>query len=105
MEEILKRLGVPIENWIVSIFAAVLIVFYRVYEPDEPLSKRKTIRVVIMGLSSALLVPGLVVYWAKVQNPFLAAVITGLSVYCFEPIMEKAKSKLMTKIDKTDGSN
>ena len=105
MEEILKRLGVPLESWIISMFAAVLIVIYRVFEPEEPISKRKTIRIVIMGLTSALLVPGLVVYWMKVENAFLAAVITGLSVYGFEPILEKCKTYLITKIDKENGSN
>ncbi|WP_031526998.1 hypothetical protein [Dyadobacter crusticola] len=104
MEEILKRLGVPIENWIVSIFAAVLIVFYKVYEPEEALGRRKTIRIVITGLTSALLVPGLVVYWAKVENPFLAAVFTALAVYCFELIMGGAKKYVSNKIDKSDGS-
>ena len=104
MEEILKRLGVPIENWIVSIFAALLMVFYKLYESDESLSRRKTIRIVITGLTSMLLVPGLVVYWAKVENPFLSAVFTLLSVYCFDLIMEKAKKYVKTKIDQADGS-
>lgn len=104
MEEILKRLGVPIENWIVSIFAAVLIVLYKVYEPDEPLGRRKTIRTVITGLTSAFLVPGLVAYVAKVENPFLSGVFTILSVYSFEQIIKAGRKYVTNKIDKANGS-
>jgi membrane protein CcdC involved in cytochrome C biogenesis len=103
MEEIFKRLGVTIEGWIISIFAAALIVIYRIYEQDEPTSRRKRVRIVIMGLTSALLVPGLVVYWAGVQNAFLSGAITGISVYCFELLIDLAKKKVTSTLrDKTN---
>jgi len=98
MEEILKRLGVPLKSWIISVFAACVIAIYRIFEPEEPISKRKMIRIVIMCFCSALLVPGLVVYWMKVENPFLSGVTTGLTVYCFEPLLELGKRKLINKV-------
>jgi len=97
MEEILKRLGVPVESWIISVFAACLIAIYRIFEPEEPISKRKMIRIVIMCISCALLVPGLALYWMTVKNPFFSGVLTGLSVYCFEPLLDLAKNKFINK--------
>lgn len=104
MEELLKRLGLTIEGWIISFFAASLFAIYRIYEQEEPTSKRKRIRIIIMALTSALLVPGLVVYWLKVENAFLSGAITGLSVYCFELIMDIAKKKVANKLNNTDGN-
>jgi len=105
MEELLKKLGLTPEGWIISFFAAILFAIYRIYEQDEPTSQRKRVRIIIMALTSALLVPGLVVYWLGVQNAFLSGAITGLSVYCFELIINLAKKKVTEKLNKSEDGN
>lgn len=105
MKEIFERLGVSIEMWIISFFTACLIGIYRIYEQEEPTSRRKRIRIIIMSISSALLVPGLVVYWMHVENAFFSGAITGLVVYCFELIIDIAKNKLVKKLKDTENGD
>ena len=104
MEELFKRFGVPPEMWIVSFFSATLFTLYRIYETEVAPSKRKVISMLIMGLVSALIVPGVVIHWLGVTNPSIAAMITGAVVYSFEQVMHAVRGKLLKKIDSEDGN-
>jgi len=99
MEEFFKRFGVPIEMWTISFFAASLITLFRIYETEVPPSRRRIISMVIMGLVSALVVPGVVIQVFNIQNPSVAAVITGGVVYSFEQVMQVIRAKIVKKID------
>lgn len=106
MEEIFRAFGVKAEMWIVSCFSAVLFTIYRIYETETPVSVRKRVSMVIMGLVSALLVPGLVIHWFKIENVFTAGAITGVVVYSFEQVIQFAKSAVLKKLtDKDNGTN
>lgn len=99
MKELLERLGVPNESWAVSAFAAMLIVFYRIFDSENPLSARKTMRLVVIGFVCILLVPGVLVYVLRISNPFATGVLTALSVYAFEPLMEILKNRFLKKVN------
>ena len=51
------------------------------------------------GFISALLVPGLIVHWFNIGNPFVAASITGITVFGFESIVAVLKKRLVNKLD------
>lgn len=105
MEELFRKFGVPPIMWIVSCFSASLFTLYRIYETDVAPSKRKIISMLVMGLVSALLVPGLVVHWLNIENPSVAAVITGGVVYSFEQVIHAFRQIILKKInDKGDGT-
>lgn len=104
MEEILKALGVKVETWIISAFAAILFGLYRIFEPEEPLTTRRIITVVIMVAIAGLLVPGLIVNWFNITDPFMAAGITGITVIAFEQVIALAKRKVLNRVEK-DGDN
>jgi hypothetical protein len=104
MEELFKRLGVPPEMWIVSFFSSTLFTLYRIYETEVSPSKRKVISMLIMGLVSALIVPGIVLHWLGVTNPSIAGLITGTVVYSFEQVMHAFRGKLLKKINDDDGN-
>jgi len=105
MEDFFRKFGVPSMMWIVSLFSATLFTLYRIYETDVAPSKRKIISMLIMGLVSALLVPGLVVHWLKIENPSVAGVVTGGVVYSFEQIITALRAIILKKItDKSDGN-
>lgn len=99
MEELFKRFGVPAEMWIISFCSASLITLFRIYETEVPPSKRRVISMVIMGLVSALVVPGIVIQVFNIQNPSVSAVITGGVVYSFEQVMHVIRAKIVKKID------
>jgi len=106
MEELLKQIGIRLEElgvraetWIISLFAAILFVLYRIYEPETPPTRRRIVSIVIMGFISALLVPGLIVHWFNIGNPFVAASITGITVFGFESIVAVLKKRLVNKLD------
>lgn len=106
MKEILDRIGVQGEMWIVSFFSATLFALYRVYETELMPSRRKVISTVIMGLISALLVPGLVVHIFNITNVFTAAAVTGVTVYSFEQVVSIARSIVLKQLkNKDDGNN
>lgn len=99
MEELFRRLGVPIEMWIVSFFSSTLFALYRIYETEVTPSRRKRISILIMGLVSALLVPGLIIHWFQIENPSVAAAVTGVVVYSFEQVIHAARSIVLKKIN------
>lgn len=106
MEELFRKLGVSIESWVVSFLASTLFTLYRIYEAEVPPSYRKRISIFIMGLVSALLVPGLIVHWFQIENPFVSATVTGVTVYSFEQVIQAARTTLLKKVnDKSDGNN
>ncbi len=100
MEEILRNIGVRVETWFISLFASILFILYRIFEPDQPPATRRVISIIIMGLISALLVPGLVVHWFNITNAFVAATVTGITVYGFEQVVSALRKMLINKIDK-----
>lgn len=100
MEEILRNIGMKVETWFISLFAAMLFALYRIFEPAEPPTRRRVVSVVIMALISALLVPGLVVHWFNITNAFAAATVTGITVYGFEQVVTGLRKILINKIDK-----
>lgn len=103
MEELLKRItgmGVSIESWLLSFVVASLMALFRIFESDVAPTARKQKAIIIMGLTSCLLVPGLVVYWMKIDNAFVAALITGLTVYTFEQALHLAKDRFLGKFKK-----
>lgn len=107
MEEIFRSIGVKVEMWIVSFFSAALFTLYRIYEPENAPTTRKVISMVIMGLISALLVPGLVIHIFKIENVFTAGAVTGITVYGFEQVIALAKGMVLRKLsnegkDETD---
>jgi len=103
MEELLRNLGVKAENMLMSFFAATIFVIIRIYEPEVPLSRRKVIYVITSGAATALLVPGLVVYWFKVDNAFMAGFATAVVVLSFEFIVQIIREKVIRKLkDKDD---
>lgn len=106
MEELLRRMGVSSEMWMVSLFSATLFTIYRIYENETPPSFRKRVSMIIMGLVSALLVPGLVINLFRIENVFTAGAITGVVVYSFEQVVQLAKNKVLNKLkDKDDGTS
>jgi hypothetical protein len=106
MEEVIRNLGVRVEMMVVSFFSATLFTLYRIYETETPPSYRKRISMIIMGLVSALLVPGLVIHFFKIENVFTAGAITGVVVYSFEQVIQIAKNVVIKKInDKDNGTN
>lgn len=103
MEDILKKIvgmGVSVESWILSFAVANLIALYRIFESDIQPTRRKMSAIVIMGLISCLLVPGLVVYWMEIDNAFIAALVTGLTVYSFEQVLQAARERFIKNIKK-----
>lgn len=106
MKEILERLGVQAEMWTVSFFSAFLFGMYRIFEPEEMPTRRKIISTILMGLISALLVPGLVIHVFNITNVFIAAAVTGITVYSFEQVVAMARSMILKKLkDKEDGTS
>lgn len=109
MEELFDKIGIRMEMWLVSLFSATLFTLYRIYEPEKMPAVRKVVSIIIMGLISALLVPGLVVNYFSIENPFTAAAITGITVYSFEQVVILSKKKLLkgisNKTDTEDGNN
>ncbi|WP_342086104.1 hypothetical protein [Dyadobacter sp. OTU695] len=97
-EELFRRLGVPPEHWIVSMLAGMLLTIYRIFEPEQPVTRRKTVRILISGVVSILLVPGIAVFYFNIQNPFFSAALTGLTSYCFEPILKIGQEKFIKRV-------
>lgn len=103
MEEIFKRLGISIEEGLLSLCVTAAISIYRIFEPETPLSRRKVVLIITIGFICCLLVPGLVVYWMGVRNPFISAAITGIFAYSFEQVIHVLRDKLVSKVkNKTD---
>lgn len=105
MEELFKNFGVRIETWVFSLIAAILFGLYRIFEPEEPLNRRRIITVIIMVFIAGLLVPGLIVNWFNITDPFMAAGITGITVVGFEQIIALSKRVVLSKIDKNNDGN
>lgn len=91
----------PVEDWIIALFSATLVALYRIYEPEIPPTRRKATRIALIAAISGLLVPGIAKYF-NVDNTFLIGLATGLTVYCFEPILKALKNKYLNKIDNGD---
>ncbi|MDQ6482238.1 hypothetical protein [Dyadobacter sp. LHD-138] len=104
MEEILRNLGVKVESWIISFMAASIFIVMKIYEPEIPPTKRKVIYIILSGIATALLVPGLIVYWFGIDNPFAAGFATAVVVMTFELIAQAIKDRVIKKIkDEKDG--
>lgn len=105
MEELFKNIGVTIQTWVISLIAAMLFGLYRIFEPVEPLTTRRVITVMIMVFIAGLLVPGLIVNWFNITDPFMAAGITGITVVGFEQVIALSKRVVLRNIDKTVDEN
>lgn len=110
MEELLKQIGIRLEElgvraetWIISLFAAILFVLYRIYEPETPPTRRVVITIIIRGMISGLLVPGLLATWLGVDNPYVVGLTTGMTIYAFEKVIAVLQRKLIGKLENVDG--
>lgn len=106
MEELLKQVGVRLEELgvraetlIISLFAAILFVLYRIYEPETPPTRRVVITIIIRGMISGLLVPGLLATWLGVDNPYVVGLTTGMTIYAFEKVIAVLQRKLIGKLE------
>jgi ABC-type amino acid transport system permease subunit len=98
MEELLREFGVKAGSWILALFTAIIFFVIRIYEPEQPPSRRKIIYLVSASLGTALLVPGLIVYWFGVDNPFLASFATASVVLSFESVTKIIRDKVIDKL-------
>jgi hypothetical protein len=98
MEELLREFGVKAGSWILALFTAIIFFVIRIYEPEQPPSRRKIIYLVSASLGTALLVPGLIVYWFGVDNPFLASFATASVVLSFESVTKIIRDKIIDKL-------
>lgn len=104
MEDLIKSLGVKFESMIMSLFVATIIFMLRIFEPATPPSSRKIAYLACAALATALLVPGLVVYWMKVDNAYLTGVYTAIVILSFEGIIAFVRENIIKKLkSKTDG--
>jgi hypothetical protein len=88
LEEFLRSLQIKTENWILSMFVTTIITVYRIAKPDELVTWKKVIRIVTSGLACTVVIPGLLRYQFQNEDPFVAAALSGLIAYCFEPLLE-----------------
>lgn len=106
LEEFLKSLQIKTENWILSMFVTTIITVYRIAKPDELVTWKKVIRIVSSGLACTVVIPGLLRYQFQNDDPFVAAALSGLIAYCFEPLLEIASKIVVntasTKLPKND---
>jgi hypothetical protein len=95
-EEFLKSLHIKPESWILSSLFTSIITVYRIVEPDEPVTWKKAVRIISSGLACTVVIPGLLRYYCQNEDPFVASALSGLTAYCFEPVL-KIISNLLSK--------
>ena len=93
MKEILVELGLKPSVWLMSMMVACLMAFYRIFEKEPLPGRREIILIVIGAVVCVILVPGLVYYAFKIDNPFLIAGATAICVHSFEKYLRKAQKR------------
>lgn len=99
MKELLEELGLKPSVWLMSAFVACLMVFYRIFEKEPFPQKREIVLIVVGAVICVILVPGLVYYAFKVDNPFLIAGCTAICVHGFEKYLRKAEKRFDEKLN------
>lgn len=80
---------------VTSLFAV-----YRILDPDEPVTWKKVLRVVISGAACTVVIPGLLRYYYQNEDPFVACTLTGLASYCFDPALKIGQKFFIKKLSK-----
>lgn len=103
LEKLLEEFGLRPAVWLLSFIVAVVMALYSIFERVPIPTRREVIMIILGAVICVILVPGVVYYVFKVDNPFMIAGATALCVHKFEKYLTSAHKKLERKIDMNDG--
>jgi len=99
MKELLEEFGLRPSVWLLSMLVASIMAIYRIFEKDPIPGTSEIVKICLGTVICVILVPGIVYYAFKIDNPFIIAACTALCVHRFEKYLRKAQKQFDEKLN------